>query len=204
MQLQGHRRGVIILPIRMKEAVALNTRSVAGGALCVALGIVLPMAFHLTGMGGKVFLPMHIPVFLAGLLFGPRTGLIAGVLSPALSSLLTGMPPIMPPVAQVMLFELGAYGFLSGWIRQRSNSYILPLAAAMFGGRIVAGLVGWGLLPLFGFPGLPVLFPLTVSLVTGLPGIALQILSLPALASLLERSFFPGAKHASATPHHED
>ena len=36
-------------------------------ALCIALCIVLPVAFHALGVGA-VFLPMHIPVFLCALI----------------------------------------------------------------------------------------------------------------------------------------
>ena len=38
-------------------------------ALCIALCIVLPVAFHALGVGA-VFLPMHIPVFLCALTCG--------------------------------------------------------------------------------------------------------------------------------------
>ena len=37
-------------------------------AMCVALGIVLPMAFHTIQNAGSIFLPMHIPVLICGLL----------------------------------------------------------------------------------------------------------------------------------------
>lgn len=167
------------------------------------MGVVLPMAFHMVGMG-KVFLPMHIPVFLAGLLFGPRIGFIAGVVSPVLSSLLTGMPPIMPPIAQVMVFELGAYGLISGLLRPCFSNSIIPLAASMLGGRVVAGIVGWALLPLFGLPGFPIFYPLTISLVAGLPGIILQLLTIPTLVYLLERSLLPRTKRANALGQNEE
>ena len=35
-------------------------------AMCVALGIVLPMAFHTIQNAGSIFLPMHIPVLICG------------------------------------------------------------------------------------------------------------------------------------------
>lgn len=181
----------------------MDTKSISGGALCIAMGVVLPMAFHMVGMG-KVFLPMHIPVFLAGLLFGPRIGFITGVVSPLLSSLLTGMPPIMPPIAQIMIFELGAYGLFAGILRPYFSSSIFPLAASMLAGRVVAGFAGWALLPLFGLPGFSLFYPLTVSLVAGLPGIILQLVAIPTLVYLLERSLIPGTRHATGSSHHEN
>ena len=180
----------------------MNTRSISGGALCIAMGVVLPIAFHLVGLG-KVFLPMHIPVFLAGLLFGPRIGFITGVVSPVLSSLLTGMPPLMPPIAQVMVFELGTYGLFAGILRPYFSSSVIPLAASMLAGRVIAGVAGWALLPFFGLPGFSLFYPLTVSLVAGLPGVILQLLAIPALVYLLERSLLPSTRHAVGSTHNE-
>ena len=45
-----------------------TTVSMTGTALCMALGLVLPVLFHMVG-AGPTFLPMHIPVLLCGLLF---------------------------------------------------------------------------------------------------------------------------------------
>ena len=50
-------------------------------AMCVALGIVLPMAFHTIQNAGSNFLPMHIPVLICGLLCGWQYGLICGSFS---------------------------------------------------------------------------------------------------------------------------
>lgn len=43
-------------------------------------------------MLGSTFLPMHIPVFLAGFLGGPVAGLVTGAVSPLLSFAISGMP----------------------------------------------------------------------------------------------------------------
>lgn len=52
-------------------------------ALCLALGVILPQAFHLFGGTGP-FLPMHIPVLLGGLFLDPAAGLTLGVITPIL------------------------------------------------------------------------------------------------------------------------
>lgn len=66
-------------------------------AFFLALGLVLPFAFHSFGpQAGAVFLPMHIPVLLCGFVCGSAYGALIGVLTPLLSSALTGMPPLMP------------------------------------------------------------------------------------------------------------
>ena len=48
-----------------------NVKKITVGGLLIALALVLPMAFHLTGVPqpGQVFLPMHIPVLLGGICF---------------------------------------------------------------------------------------------------------------------------------------
>lgn len=51
-------------------------------ALCVALCIVLPMAFHMVKNAGTIFLPMHIPVLLCGLICGWQYGLVCGLIGP--------------------------------------------------------------------------------------------------------------------------
>ena len=46
-----------------------KTKTMILAALCFALGLVLPSAFHMIG-AGTVFLPMHIPVLICGLVCG--------------------------------------------------------------------------------------------------------------------------------------
>lgn len=56
----------------MKETQHTKTLKLCTGALLLAAGILLPQVFHMIGgqaMGG-MFLPMHLPVFVAGLLLG--------------------------------------------------------------------------------------------------------------------------------------
>lgn len=113
-------------------------------ALCAALCVVLPIAFHLIPEGGSLFSPMHIPVLLCGLSCGPLWGLACGIVGPALSSFLTGMPnaAYLPP----MLVELAAYGIICGVMmrfvrtgRLTADLYI-SLVTAMLIGRVIAGL----------------------------------------------------------------
>ena len=81
-------------------------------AVCIALCVVLPMAFHSIQNAGAIFCPMHIPVLLCGLLVGWPYGLLCGLAGPLLSSLLTGMPAM--GYLPCMMVELGAYGLLCG------------------------------------------------------------------------------------------
>ena len=114
-------------------------------ALCAALCVVLPVAFHLIPEGGSLFSPMHIPVLLCGLSCGPVWGLICGVLGPVLSSFITGMPnaAYLPP----MLVELVVYGLVCGLgmglVRtgKLTADIYISLVCAMILGRVAAGLV---------------------------------------------------------------
>ncbi len=72
--------------------------------LLLAAALVLPVFFHLLGLG-SAFLPMFYPLALAGFLVAPRLAVVVGVSAPLLSALLTGMPPFYPPVAFIMMAE---------------------------------------------------------------------------------------------------
>ena len=43
-------------------------------AICIALCVVLPQAFHAIPNAGSIYLPMHIPVLLCGLVCGWPSG----------------------------------------------------------------------------------------------------------------------------------
>ncbi len=114
-------------------------------AVCIALCYVVPLLFHGVQNAGRVFLPMHLPVFLCGLICGWQYGLLCGLAGPALSSLLTSMPPAA--MLPSMMLELAVYGCVSGlmmrFIRTK-NTYAdlyISLIAALLCGRVVAGLM---------------------------------------------------------------
>lgn len=164
-----------------------KTKSMILTAFCIALGLVLPTAFHAIG-AGNVFLPMHIPVLLCGLLCGWQYGAVCGFVVPLLSSLLTGMPPIFP-VAPAMMLELCAYGCIAGLLYRgkfKLNLYV-ALAGAMLGGRIVSGIANATILGMAGKPYGFAAF-ITGTFVTALPGIILQLVALPVLVAALQKS----------------
>lgn len=114
----------------------MNTKKNILSALLIAIGLLLPVIFHSAGISSRIFLPMHIPVLMGGLLLGPYYGLCIGLIIPALSSLLTGMPPLLP-ILPLMLVELAAYGITAGLCHQRFQLKLVPsLVIAMLAGRI--------------------------------------------------------------------
>ncbi len=130
------------------------------------------------GINGKVFLPMHIPVLLAGFVLGTRYGLLVGGLAPIINFLVSGMPPV--PYMYAMIFELAAYGLLAGWLFSRLN-LLVSLLGAMLGGRVIFGLAGWFILQKAPF------LLIKGSVMTGLVGIVLQLVLVPVLVKALER-----------------
>lgn len=154
-------------------------------AFFAALGVVLPSFFHLFGMGGNIFLPMHIPVLLCGLICGWKYGALVGIVVPLVSSLATGMPPIFP-IGIAMMLELGTYGFLTGFVSKKTNTFA-ALVVAMLGGRVVSGVAQAILMGVAGKPyGISAF--LTSSFVTALPGIIIQLVAVPAIILLLKKT----------------
>jgi len=107
---------------RDRSAGRVPTGTLTGTALLLALGVVLPIVFHAMPLGGRIFLPMHLPTFVAGLVLGPVAGLIVGAGSPVLSGLLTGRPTVLYMVP--MVFELATYGLVTGLLRPRFTALL--------------------------------------------------------------------------------
>jgi len=157
-------------------------------AVCSALCLVLPMAFHSIPNAGQVFLPMHIPVLLCGLICGWPYGGVCGLLGPLLSSVITGMPPAA--MLPSMMIECCVYGFAAGlmmkYVRTKhavADLYI-SLVSAMVLGRFVAGLAKAWIFT----PGASPFAWVTTSLVAGIPGIAIQLVLMPMVVFALTRA----------------
>lgn len=127
----------------MKTTTKTNKIVISG--ICVALCVVLPIAFHAVPGLGSTFSPMHIPVLLCGLVCGAPYGLLCGIIGPVLSSFLTGMP--MMAYLPGMVVELAVYGFMAGLILgmlRKGKLYMrlyVSLILSMILGRIAAGAV---------------------------------------------------------------
>ena len=81
----------------MQKATQMTaTKRLVLTAVNIALCLVLPMAFHSIPNGGKIMLPMHIPVLLCGMVCGWPYGLAVGAVMPLLRWLLFGMPVLYP------------------------------------------------------------------------------------------------------------
>lgn len=183
----------------MKELT--NLRRMTTTAVCIALCVVLPMAFHAIPNAGSVFAPMHIPVLICGLACGPVHGLICGLAGPFLSSVITGMPGM--GYLPVMMVELAAYGLLCGFFMKLIHTgrlYVdlyISLIAAMLAGRVVAGIFR----ALIWTPGeYAAAAWISGYFVTALPGIAIQLVIIPSIVvALMKAGLIP--RHGGAVAH---
>lgn len=186
-----------------------ETRKLTIGALFIALGVLFPYVMgHAVGIPGGVLLPMHVPVLIGGILLGPKLGLAIGILSPIASSLLTGMPPLWPMLPQ-MIFELGAFGLVGGFIRKNLKSPQNPfhwgmlqiyasLIGAMIVGRIVRGIVFAAIMQPMS-AGM-VMESIVASTILGVPGIIIQLAFVPITVWLLEKHLKIGASQNNTIP----
>lgn len=164
-----------------------KTRNIVFAGLLTAIGVILPMAFHSIPNAGAIFLPMHIPVLLCGMIVGYKYGLLCGLLTPIVSYLLTGMPPgaILP----IMIVELGIYGLTAGILKKITPNNIvgkyITLIGAMISGRIVSGL---GKAFIFNLGSYSIQMWVTSSFITALPGIIIQLIAIPLVIIALEKS----------------
>ncbi len=175
----------------MKEMSSVKRSCIS--AVCIALCYVLPLVFHAFG-AGEVFLPMHIPVLLCGLLCGAGYGAFCGIAGPVLSCVLSGMPSATGLISMVP--ELCVYGLASGLVLRfvhTKHTYAdlyLALVAAMLLGRVAGG-VAKVLFYLSGMSGMTALsMPLLAStyFVQSIPGIVIQLIILPTLVFTLMKA----------------
>lgn len=162
-------------------------------AVCIALCVVLPQAFHAIPNAGSIYLPMHIPVLLCGLICGWPFGLLCGLAGPALSTLFTQMPPIA--MLPAMMVECAVYGLTAGLVMQIVRTkYVyadlyISLVLAMLAGRIVSGIAK----ALIFAPGkFTIAAWVAGSFVTSLPGIIIQLVLLPSIVfALMQARLIP-------------
>lgn len=158
-------------------------------AVCIALCVVLPQAFHAIPNAGSIYCPMHIPVLLCGLICGWQYGLLCGIAGPLVSALITGMPPAA--VLPGMLVECAAYGALTGLMMQLVHTkkvypdLYISLLVAMLGGRIVSGIAK---ALIFSAGSYSMTAWVTGSFVTSLPGIIVHLVLIPSIVYALMKA----------------
>lgn len=168
-----------------------TTKNIALSAMFMAVGMILPFFTGQIPQIGKMLLPMHIPVLLCGLICGWQYGAVVGFVLPLFRSVLLGMPPLFPTAA-AMAFEMAAYGFVAGFLYNRSRwqcviSLYRSLLVAMLAGRLVWGIVQ---IVFLGITGSAFTFEMFLAgaLLNAIPGILVQLILIPAIMVALNRT----------------
>ena len=166
-----------------------KTKQLVLTAMFIALGVVLPQAFHAIPNAGSVILPMHIPVLMSGYIVGPLFGLICGIATPLLSHLIFSMPPA--PILPGMICELAVYGLMTGLLNKLiKNDNEIVKAYMVLIGAMLCGRVTYGILNALIFRAGSYSFGAWTSaaFVTAIPGIIIQLVLIPILITRLKKT----------------
>ena len=169
-----------------------KTERLVTAALCLALGIIIPQAFHVIPVAntGGVFLSMHIPVILCGYFAGGMYGALVGIMCPILSFLFTGMPNAAR--LPFMICELAIYGLAAGIaykVLEKMNKTMriyVTLIITMLCGRIA---YFFGIVVAVYILGMKELSVGAVigAVVLGVPGIIIQLVLIPAIVFAVDK-----------------
>ena len=155
-------------------------------ALFIAVGVILPRFFPFPT--GTMFLPMHIPILLAGIICGFPYGIAAGVSIPLICHFATGFPPTA--VLPAMLVELAAYGlFTSLLIMLPVKNFYARICISLYGAMIL-GRVAFGLVNayIFNIGEYSMETWVTAAFVTALPGIVIQVIVIPPIVMAVQKT----------------
>lgn len=183
-----------------------SIRNLTLSAMFMAVGMVLPFFTGQIPQIGNMLLPMHLPVFLCGLICGWQYGAIVGFTLPLLRSVVFGMP-ILFPTALAMAFELLTYGLVAGLLYGRSKwqcvvALYRSIIAAMLAGRLVWGIAQTIFLGIRGN-----LFTWQAfaagAFFNAVPGIILQLVVIPLVMIALNRTGLVRFEHHGALRNHK-
>jgi len=158
-------------------------------AVCIALCYALPLLFHGVQGAGNIFTPMHIPVFICGLVCGWQYGLLCGIVGPALSSAMTGMPA--PAILPAMMVELATYGVVTGLLMKviRTKSTLtdiyICLVIAIVVGRTMSAVTK---ALIFARGSFALSAWVTGTLLISWPGILIQLVFIPTVVIALMKA----------------
>ncbi len=185
---------IAVARARLPEMVLRYTdvRSYVLTLVFVSLSVLTPWAFHQFQLAGPTFLPMHIFVLTAGLVFGWRAGLIVGSLTPLASYVVSGMPGVA--VLPQIIIELSVYGMVAGLLQEKFNLRISwALLGAMIAGRLAMLLAVLAIYVIIGrvfSPLGPEASPFLAAWAVvklGWPGIVIQLASIPLIVWMVGR-----------------
>lgn len=171
-------------------------------AMFLALGIVLPFVTGQIPQIGNMLLPMHIPVFLCGLICGWQYGAAVGVIVPIMRSMIFTVP-VMFPNAVSMALELMTYGLVAGLLYGLSRHQCI---IALYRSIIIAMLAGravWGAAQVIFLTAGGKSFTWSAfaagAFLNAIPGIIIQLVLIPTIMLALHKTgLVPFKLHDSA------
>ena len=171
-----------------------NLHQLVRAALLIAIGVILPQAFHSIQNAGSIFLPMHIPVMVGGFILNPYYALCVGIVTPILSSVFTGMPPI--PSLYVMILELASYGLFISLLYNKVKIGLYPsLIGGMLAGRAINIIGNYLILHILMSRPFNITTVAAGLFIQGIPGIVIQIILIPLIIYALKRNLNMGANN---------
>jgi len=160
-----------------------STRQIVLGAVFCALGVLFPVLFHFVALG-SVFLPMFLPLLIVGFVVDAPLAVAVGFLTPLISSVVTGMPPVSPPIAPLMAIEGAVLSGTASLLYRRMHLGLwVTMIVAIAGERCILFIAAYFFAPLLGIPGEVLSL---ISVVKGLPGVAMLLVAAPIAVRKLE------------------
>lgn len=174
----------------VKKELNIKTKTVMA-LVAVAGAVALPQLAHLGGslIGvnnaiGTTLLPMHFAVIIVGLLAGGYAGALAGVMAPLISHWLTGMPN--QQMLSIMMVELASYGLVAGLLSNIKMNILVKVLITQVAGRLFRAFFLFFMVHSMG-NGLFDLNVIWAPIQQGLPGIILQLITIPLLYRFFEK-----------------
>ena len=162
----------------------INSQQITLIALFIALCLLVPFVFHMVGLG-KMFLPMFLPILLAGFIIEFPVAMLVGLLGPWISALAIGMPPFFPTAFSMSIEGVVTTGIASFLYHKHLVSFWIGLIFAVIAQRLARIAILLLILPLFGLPAKA----LSIADFTySLPGILLQLVLTPIILFMLWKS----------------
>lgn len=171
---------------KLQEWVKSNVGKKVMGTIALSiLGVALPQVFHVLAgsSAGATFLPMHISVLMAAMLFGALSGSVVAGTSIFFSYALTGMPTLAR--LPYMLIELVIYAVLLGVLNKKFPAYVSLIATVILG-RLFYAAVLWVAANGLGL-SLAGISNVWQAFVAGIPGIVVQLACIPAIVKLTKK-----------------
>ena len=168
----------------LKIGTTKKAKYMTGTLILSGIGIALPRIFHILAGAdaGATFLPMHIAVLIAALVFGGVSSSVVAGSSVIFSYLLTGMPTLAR--LPYMLIELVIYAVILSILNKKFNSYVSLIATIILGRVFYAGVLFLAT-NMFGFQSYGI--SVIQSVIAGLPGIAIQLICVPFIAKAIKK-----------------